>query len=255
MQYPTSRSPKSDTKALAVVHQPAAQAPAVAVGGVRPVVPSASAPQALEMRLKRLLDLIGAFTGLVLLGPLMTAITILIGVDSPGPALFKQRRFGRGGSPFTFYKFRTMFDGNDPKLHREFVSKLINGEAQEGLRGANGSLKIENDPRVTRLGRVLRRTSLDELPQLINVLKGDMSLVGPRPPVHYEIEMYQPEHLRRLDVLPGMTGLWQVSGRTQTGFDEMVALDQEYIETWSLWLDVKILWRTIFVVLSRKGAW
>ncbi len=147
-----------------------------------------------------------------------------------------------------------MFDGNSSDIHRKYVRRLIR-QGSTDLKGESGAFKIENDPRVTRLGRILRRTSIDELPQLLNVLRGEMSLVGPRPPLGYEVELYTPHHLRRLEVLPGITGLWQVSGRTETTFEEMVDLDIAYVDNWSLWLDAKVLARTVGVVLSRRGAW
>jgi lipopolysaccharide/colanic/teichoic acid biosynthesis glycosyltransferase len=210
---------------------------------------------AAQRRLKRAIDVAVSTIAVALLAPAMAAIAILIRRDSPGPAVFRQIRLGRGGKPFVFYKFRTMQADNDPTIHRQFVTRMIDGAPEDELRGVNGCLKIEADPRVTRFGALLRRTSIDELPQLFNVLKGDMSLVGPRPPLPYEVEEYQPRHLRRLACLPGITGLWQVSGRTKTTFEDMVRLDAAYMEEWSIWLDMKILWRTIFVVLSREGAW
>ena len=175
-------------------------------------------------------------------------------MESSGPALFRQERLGKNGAPFTFYKFRTMVDGNDPSIHQKYVEQLIT-QGSEAAKGDTGSFKIGNDPRVTRFGRILRRTSIDELPQLINMLLGDMSLVGPRPPLRYEVELYSARAMRRLEVRPGITGLWQVSGRCQTTFDEMVDLDIEYVDNWSLGLDAKIILRTIPVVFGRKGAW
>lgn len=203
---------------------------------------------------KRTLDVIGATVGLVILSPLLFLIGLAIRLESAGPALFKQTRLGRGGRPFVFYKFRTMVDGNDPTIHRQYVARLISGDTDE-LRGDTGSFKLECDARVTRFGRILRRTSIDELPQLLNVLRGDMSMVGPRPPLPYEAELYSSHALRRLECTPGITGLWQVSGRCQTTFDEMVELDIAYMETWSVWLDLGILLRTVPVVFGRKGAW
>jgi lipopolysaccharide/colanic/teichoic acid biosynthesis glycosyltransferase len=202
---------------------------------------------------KRALDVFGAVFGLVVLSPLFAVVAALIRLDSPGPAIFTQTRIGRDGVPFTFYKFRSMCVDNDCESHRTYVARLIKGG--EGLRGENGSYKIEADPRVTRVGHFLRRTSIDELPQLYNVLRGEMSLVGPRPPLPYEAELYTREQWRRLEPLPGMTGLWQVSGRAETTFDRMVELDIEYGETRTFWMDLRILLRTVSVVLGRKGAW
>jgi len=207
-----------------------------------------------QYALKRVLDACLSALGLLVLSPLLLVVGVLLRLETPGPALFRQERIGRGGVPFTFYKFRTMVDGNDPSIHRKYVRELIE-HGSDALKGDTGSFKIENDPRVTRVGRVLRRTSIDELPQLLNVLKGEMSLVGPRPPLPYEAELYSARARRRLECLPGITGLWQVSGRCQTTFDEMVELDIEYQDNWSVGLDLSILARTIPVVLGRKGAW
>jgi lipopolysaccharide/colanic/teichoic acid biosynthesis glycosyltransferase len=161
---------------------------------------------------------------------------------------------GKDGQPFIFYKFRTMTDGNDPAIHRCYVKSLITRPSEE-LKGDTGSFKLENDPRLTRLGKLLRCSSIDELPQLMNVLLGEMSLVGPRPAIDYEVELYSDRARRRLESKPGITGLWQVSGRCRTTFDEMVELDIEYIDGWSLWLDMEILVRTLPAVFSGMGAW
>jgi lipopolysaccharide/colanic/teichoic acid biosynthesis glycosyltransferase len=203
---------------------------------------------------KRFIDYAGAGLGSLVLSPLFALIAIAIKLDSPGPVLFRQTRVGKDGRLFTFYKFRSMDDGCDTRLHEQHVRALIRGEACEDVRAEDGSFKLQQDPRVTRVGRVLRATSFDEFPQLLNVLKGDMSLVGPRPPLPYEVECYTPRHLRRLESLPGITGLWQVSGRTQLSFEEMVDLDIQYADEWSLGSDVVILARTIPAVLSRAGA-
>lgn len=203
---------------------------------------------------KRAIDVVGAAFGLLLLSPLLAMVALAVRLDSPGSPLFSQARLGKNGVPFTFYKFRSMSEGNDCSIHRAYVTRLIRSQS-ESLKGSEGSYKIERDPRVTRLGRILRRTSVDELPQLWNVLRGDMSLVGPRPPLPYEVELYTARHLRRLEVTPGMTGLWQVSGRTKTTFEQMVDLDLAYIDNWSLGLDLRILVRTVSAVLDRKGAW
>lgn len=213
--------------------------------------------QTFALLLKRVIDIIGSLVGLIFLSPIFLLIAILIKLDSSGPVIFKQTRVGLGGRTFTFYKFRSMYENNDSSVHRKYIGDLIRGTARATARtvGAKKVFKMDKDPRITRVGRVLRRTSLDELPQLFNVLKGDMSLVGPRPGLLYEVKMYKDWYTRRLMTLPGITGLWQVSGRSQRTFDEMVALDLKYIYNWSLWLDIKILLKTIFVVLSRQGAW
>jgi lipopolysaccharide/colanic/teichoic acid biosynthesis glycosyltransferase len=182
----------------------------------------------------------------------------MVKATSKGPVLFRQHRVGQYGRRFTFLKFRSMRVGNDPSVHREYVTKLIAGEANriQASTSTNGTgvYKLANDKRITRIGTFLRKTSLDELPQFINVLKGDMSLVGPRPPIPYELAAYQTWHRRRvLEVKPGITGLWQVTGRSQVKFDDMVRLDLRYATSWSPWLDLKILLRTPGAVI--KGAY
>jgi len=195
--------------------------------------------------LKRLTDVVLAGLMLILALPLMGLIALAIKLDSPGPVLFAQTRVGRGGRPFTMYKFRSMREGADLEQPRLM-----------GFNEASGPLfKIRNDPRLTRVGRVLRRTSLDELPQLFNILRGEMSLVGPRAPIPSEVEQYQPWHRQRLEVVPGLTGLWQVSGRSDLDFDEMCLLDLYYIESWSFIMDIQILLRTIPALISGKGAY
>jgi lipopolysaccharide/colanic/teichoic acid biosynthesis glycosyltransferase len=212
---------------------------------------------------KRVLDLVGASLALVLLAPLMAAVALAVAVSSPGPVVFRQLRLGRGGAPFVFYKFRTMTHGADDGVHRDFVTRLITGAGPAAVSAPNvqadgqapGGFKLQQDPRVTQLGRFLRRTSLDELPQFFNVLRGDMSLVGPRPPIPYEARHYRAWHLRRLlQLKPGLTGPWQVSGRSQVPFDEMVRMDLRYIARCSLALDLLLLVRTVGVVLSGRGA-
>lgn len=202
--------------------------------------------------LKRLLDISGALVALCLLAPLMLAVAIAVAVSSRGPIIFKQTRVGKGGFPFTFYKFRSMRTDSDDHIHRDFVTKLIgSGDAS----GPEAAFKLKVDPRFTPVGRFIRKTSIDELPQLFNVLKGDMSLVGPRPPIPYEAAQYQTWHLRRmLSVNPGMTGLWQVEGRSRVPFNEMVRMDLRYIRHCSLGLDLRILAKTVPVVLSCDGA-
>lgn len=204
--------------------------------------------------LKRPLDILGAVLALVLLSPLMLVTALAVKLTSPGPIIFKQHRLGKGGVPFVFYKFRSMASNADDRIHREFVENLIKGAGSAG--GAPGTVyKMTADPRITRVGHLIRKTSIDELPQLFNVLKGDMSLVGPRPPLPYEAECYESWHLRRvLDLRPGLTGLWQVDGRSKVGFDDMVRMDLRYIRTCSLWLDLKILLKTVAVVLRCDGA-
>ncbi|RQW03729.1 exopolysaccharide biosynthesis polyprenyl glycosylphosphotransferase [candidate division KSB1 bacterium] len=206
--------------------------------------------------IKRIMDIVGASAAIILLLPMMSLIAVVVKVTSPGPVLFSQRRVGYKGKPFTFIKFRSMHKKNNDAIHRDFVRKLINGENVQVKAGAEDDpfFKIVDDPRTTRVGRFLRKTSLDELPQFFNVLTGAMSLVGPRPPIPYEVNEYKNWHLRRIsEVKPGITGLWQVSGRSQTSFNDMVRLDIKYAENWSLMMDMKILLQTVKVVLAAKG--
>jgi lipopolysaccharide/colanic/teichoic acid biosynthesis glycosyltransferase len=178
-------------------------------------------------------------------------------VTSPGPAILKQIRIGKRGLPFNLYKFRSMYCNAEDRVHRDYVTRLISGDHESINQGAATKplYKMKDDPRVTRVGRIIRKTSMDELPQLLNVLKGEMSLVGPRPPLPYEAEKYQPWHLRRvLEAKPGLTGLWQVDGRSKTSFDDMVRMDLRYARASSLMLDLKILIKTVKVVLRGDGA-
>jgi lipopolysaccharide/colanic/teichoic acid biosynthesis glycosyltransferase len=205
--------------------------------------------------IKRAMDIFGSALLLILCAPLLAIIAAAVKVSSRGPVLFKQDRIGQYGRRFTFLKFRSMRADNDPSVHKEYVTKLIAGEAERmpAQGEGNGVYKLAQDTRITRIGRFLRKTSLDELPQFVNVLRGDMSLVGPRPPIPYELAAYQTWHRRRLlEVKPGITGLWQVTGRSRVKFDDMVRLDLRYAMSWSPWLDVKILARTPGAVV--KGA-
>jgi lipopolysaccharide/colanic/teichoic acid biosynthesis glycosyltransferase len=207
---------------------------------------------------KRIMDIFGSTLVLVVCGPLFLITALAIKASSEGPVLFRQQRVGQYGRCFTFLKFRSMRADNDPRVHQEYVLKLINGNADhESLSGENQNIyKIKNDRRVTPVGRLLRRTSLDELPQLFNVLKGEMSLVGPRPAIPYEVAAYQTWHRRRLlEVKPGITGSWQVNGRSRVKFDDMVRLDLQYAKSWSPWRDISILLRTPGAVLRGDGAY
>jgi lipopolysaccharide/colanic/teichoic acid biosynthesis glycosyltransferase len=217
-----------------------------------------SAPQARSERrrapllagARRTLDIVVAGTVLLLLAVPLALIAIAIRIDSGGPSLFRQQRVGRDRRTFTMFKFRTMYRDADVTPHREYVRSLIDGGGDQG-----GDLyKLSVDARITRVGKILRAWSLDELPQLINVLFGQMALVGPRPVIPYEVEMYPEAYLRRFKVKPGLTGLWQVSGRNERTYDEMVRFDIEYAETASLLLDLRILAKTMPVVLRRQGA-
>ncbi len=208
--------------------------------------------------IKRVMDVAGSAALLLALSPLLAAIAAMIKLTSKGPVIFQQERLGRFGARFKCLKFRTMFTNNDPKIHQEFIQQFISGKEECGKENESqhAVYKIINDPRVTPIGAFLRKTSLDELPQFWNVLRGEMSLVGPRPPVPYEFEIYDIWHRRRvLDIKPGVTGLWQVSGRSRTRFDDMVRLDLRYCQTWSLWLDLKILISTPRAVFGGDGAY
>ena len=211
----------------------------------------------LPMIVKRAIDIVGSGLLLIMLAPVLGIIAVAIKLTSKGPVLFKQNRLGQFGAGFKCLKFRTMYTDNDPKTHQEFIQQFIAGKmANEKDGEAEPTVyKITNDPRVTSVGRFLRKTSLDEFPQFWNVLRGEMSLVGPRPPVPYEFEIYDFWHRRRvLEVKPGVTGLWQVSGRSRTCFDDMVRLDLQYSQSWSLWLDLKILLATPRAVFTGEGA-
>ena len=201
----------------------------------------------------RVLDLAVAAAMLLLLLPLMLAIAIAIRVDTRGPVLFRQRRMGRNQVPFTVNKFRTMHLGASHQVHHDFVLSLIAGDVPE-QRDEGPRFKLTSDPRVTRVGRILRKSSLDELPQLLNVLHGHMSLVGPRPSIPYEVDHYPAHWFGRFAVKPGITGLWQVNGRSEIPLEDMIKLDLAYVERRSIWLNLRILIRTIPAVLSLRGA-
>jgi lipopolysaccharide/colanic/teichoic acid biosynthesis glycosyltransferase len=218
---------------------------------------------------KRCMDIALSAPFLIISLPLLLLIALLIKLDSPGPVLFRQERVGvRKRSidgedrwelgTFIMYKLRTMYHNVNPSVHQQFVKALIQNHVPEVERlrhnGATVVNKLGNDGRITRIGRILRKTSLDELPQLLNVLKGEMSLVGPRPPLPYEVAEYEPHHCRRLGTIPGCVGLWQVSGWLTLGFEDMVAIDVWYVRHQSLWLDVKILLKTVPAVLSGNGG-
>ena len=218
--------------------------------------------------IKRVLDVFGSLAGIVLFSPFFLIIPLCIKCTSKGPVFFRQTRVGQYGKKFTFLKFRSMQVNCDANIHKEYIEKFIcekscyksdNGNGGDNGNGQGNSkpiYKICDDRRVTPIGNFLRKTSLDELPQFFNVLCGEMSLVGPRPPIQYEVEKYDVWHRRRIhEVKPGITGLWQVKGRSSTNFDEMVRLDLQYSREWSIWLDLKIILETPFVVLSGKGGY
>lgn len=205
---------------------------------------------------KRVIDVCGSLVLLLFSAPLMVLIAVGVKLSSKGPVFFKQARVGMYGREFTFLKFRSMYINSDTAVHRQYVRNMIasNNEGAHHMVDTAPIYKLANDKRITRIGRLLRRTSLDELPQLINVLRGDMSLVGPRPPIPYEIDAYKPWHRSRyLLVQPGITGLWQVTARSRVCFDDMVRLDLRYVMTWSLWMDIKLLLQTPAALL--RGAY
>jgi lipopolysaccharide/colanic/teichoic acid biosynthesis glycosyltransferase len=199
--------------------------------------------------LKRAMDYILTIPGVIVISPFLFLIAVAIKLDSPGPVMYTQRRVGLNGRVFDMHKFRSMHQDADTSLHEEHIKAFADGNLD-----LSQGVKLKDDPRRTRVGRVLRETSLDELPQVFNVLKGEMSLVGPRPVVVYEADLYDLWHSERFNVLPGMTGLWQVSGRSRVSFDEQLRLDIRYIRNQSLWLDIKILFQTLPAVLSKRGA-
>jgi lipopolysaccharide/colanic/teichoic acid biosynthesis glycosyltransferase len=229
-------------------------------GELSATVAIAESDKRLYLRIKRLMDIVLSSILLMLLSPLLLLVTLLIKLDSSGPVIFRQPRIGKDGDPFTMLKFRSMRQDADPLVHQEHMRRLIRGGASGNpggdKSGDGGEIagKLPNDARVTMVGKIIRKTSLDELPQFFNILKGEMSLVGPRPSLPYEVEMWKDWHMRRLEVLPGMASLWVVRGRADIPFDDQVRLDIEYIENQSLWLDIKILLQTPWAMLSGRGA-
>lgn len=227
-------------------------------------------PRLVYRTIKRATDVLGALILGIALIPVLVTIAIVVRLDSPGPAIYRQERIrgrrvrvGAGWEwrlePFILHKFRTMKEDADSKLHEEYMAAYIDGDEDrmaflQGDGSEPGSYKLTCDPRVTRIGSLLRRLSLDELPQLWNVLRGQMSLVGPRPPLRYEVDLYEDRHLRRMTGTPGLTGWWQVRGRCETDFEEMINLDLEYIDRQSVWFDLKVLALTLPAVVSRRGA-
>jgi lipopolysaccharide/colanic/teichoic acid biosynthesis glycosyltransferase len=203
-------------------------------------------------KIKYAFDALAALIGFILVLPVFLSLALAVKATSPGPVFYLAQAVGKGGRFFRMFKFRSMISGASKNIHEEYVTRLIKGEIVQDNEGK--TLKITNDPRVTKVGRFLRKTSLDELPQLINVLKGDMSLVGPRPCLPYEYAIYKDWHKRRTCVRPGITGLWQVVGRSEVSFEDMILLDLYYIYNRSMELDFSILFETVFVLLKGKGA-
>jgi lipopolysaccharide/colanic/teichoic acid biosynthesis glycosyltransferase len=210
----------------------------------------------IPLLIKRCLDIAGSLLALIILAPLLSLIAAAIKLTSPGPVLFRQLRLGQRGQGFTFLKFRSMYAKSDHAIHEAYIKSFISDRTDSSADVGNKVYKLQADPRITPVGRFLRRTSLDEIPQFFSVLIGHMSLVGPRPPVPYEFAAYETWHRRRLlAVKPGITGFWQVEGRSRVKFDDMVRMDIEYARTWSVWKDIKILWRTPGAVVSGNGAY
>lgn len=209
--------------------------------------------RSVPLRIKRIFDLVTASLLLIVLSPLLAVVALAIRVTSSGPVIFRQTGLGLGRRGFTVYKFRSMRVDADPDVHRRFLMHEVDLWSR-GRIDEISHYKVIDDPRVTAVGRVIRRLSIDELPQLVNVVKGEMSLVGPRPDVAYSLENYQPHHYRRFNVLPGLTGLWQVSGRSRLSYLDMLELDVVYSDTWSLTQDLKILFRTIPVLAMPARA-
>jgi len=215
--------------------------------------------QRVALAVKRFIDILGSAGALFFFAPVFAAIATLIKLTSKGPVLFKQERLGQYGKPFTVLKFRSMRTHCDSRIHQQYVSQFIAGNVEGAPANGNGAaapvFKLQKDPRITPIGQFIRKTSLDEFPQFWNVLRGDMSLVGPRPPIAYEFRAYDVWHRRRvLEIKPGITGLWQVEGRSRTRFDDMVRLDLRYARAWSIWLDLRILLQTPGAVILGDGA-
>lgn len=207
---------------------------------------------------KRVQDTVLAATALVLLGPIWLLIALLIRITTPGPAIYRQQNVGRFGQRITIFKFRTMYVNSDDEIHRKAVARFVKGQEIETIEQNGEKVKVykmTRDPRVTPIGRILRKSGLDEIPQLINVLKGDLSIVGPRAPLLYEYEHYSDKHKRRLEVMPGITGLWQVTARSMVPFEKMVDIDLDYVRRRSYWLDLKIMLVTPYVLITGKGAY
>jgi len=210
--------------------------------------------KSLQLRLKKLFDFVFGMFFLIFFSPLILLGVFLVLIDSPGPAFFAQERIGRNRKKFICYKLRSMYTGSSDKVHREYIKKLMREDLNNGI-SQKGIYKLQNDDRITCAGRIMRRLSIDEFPQLFNVVKGDMSLVGPRPAIEYELEFYTPDMLKRFSANPGITGLWQVGGRSGLTYRQMVEKDLLYIQDWSFWLDLKILMKTALYILNISRAY
>ncbi len=214
---------------------------------------TSAAARRYEAHAKRVLDIVAAIAIMLFFSPFFVVIALAIRFTSSGPIFYRQERVGRNGKPFQMLKFRTMYNGSSNSTHKEHVQNLIVNNISPKSLGKE-SLKLKDDPRITPVGKSLRRFGLDEMPQFINVLRGEMSLVGPRPPLAYEYELYTAHHRQRMTVLPGITGLWQVTAHNQVSFEEMVEIDLDYIHTMNLWLDLKIMALTPWEMLTAKGS-
>ncbi len=233
------------------------------MNSVKPYVTADESPVVEQKRfyetVKRIQDFTMALMALVLLSPLWLLFAVIIKLTSPGPVIYRQTEaLGRYGRRITMYKFRTMYADMDNSHHKAAIAKFVQGEHLDTIQKDGKKLrvyKITHDPRVTSVGRILRKSGLDEIPQLVNVLRGELSIVGPRPPLLYEYELYTKEHSRRLEVLPGITGLYQVTARSQVPFEKMVEIDMDYINRRSYWLDLKIILKTPWVLITGMGAY
>jgi len=221
----------------------------VSMGKMKTQPPYACQQNKDALIMKRIIDILGSLAGLICLAPFFLIVSIWIKIESPGPVFFRQVRVGKDGREFAFLKFRTMRTIND-KEEESHIKNIISRKSEVDHKSI--IFKMSDNPRITRVGQFLRRTTLDEMPQFINVLKGDMSIVGPRPPIPYEVEIYEEWHKERLKCKPGITGMWQVRGASITTFDEMIKLDLKYMKEWSLWLDLKIILKTPWVMLSGR---
>ena len=215
-----------------------------------------NAARYVSLMFKRGIDIIGALCGIILFSPVFICIPFIIKYTSKGPVFFKQKRVGKNGKTFAMLKFRTMLNGNSHSIHKDFIKQYIKGNGEYRSNSGESAFKLTDDPRITKIGRFLRKTSLDEIPQFFNVLWGDMSLVGPRPAIPYEVEEYETWHKRRvLEMKPGLTGLWQVKGRSRCNFDNMVRMDIQYIDSWSPFLDLKLIFQTPVALVTARGAY
>ena len=222
--------------------------------GVFMLPPTVVPPSRRNYAVKRVFDFLASLIAIILLSPILLIVALMVKLDSKGPAVFHQERMGEGSRPFQVYKFRSMRANADDAVHRAAVAKFQEGQKIAEEAGGGNAYKLAKDPRITRIGGFIRATSLDELPQLFNILKGDMSLVGPRPALRYEVEQYRYRHRYRLLVKPGLTGIWQVYGRSKVDFETLVSMDLHYVTDGTFWLDMKLIFLTFGVVFQRSGG-